>query len=62
MVLTRRDLLGTLLLAGAVGAVPCLRRAGRGPRRRVLRAGAPSRYPGPLRPLRNIGRPGIWRG
>ncbi|MDX9976099.1 MAG: hypothetical protein RBU21_24185 [FCB group bacterium] len=55
MDLTRRAFLRTLLLAAAAAAV------GRG----VCAAAVPEtplRYPGPLRPLRNTGQPGIWKG
>ncbi len=55
MGLTRRAFLRTLLLAAAAAA------AGRGVRAAAFPA-TPLRYPGLLRPLRNTGQPGIWKG
>ena len=55
MGLTRRAFLQTLLQAAAAAAV------GWGMRSAAAH-GTPLRYPGPLRPLRNTGQPGIWKG
>jgi hypothetical protein len=62
MGMTRRTFLQTLLAAGAAVVAGLVRVGGRVPPRRVIRAEAGCRYPGRLRPLRNVGQPGKWRG
>ncbi len=57
MGLTRRAFLQSLLLAAAAAAAGRILHAGM-----MRRAPAPLRYPGPLRPLRHVGQPGIWKG
>ncbi|NLF87101.1 MAG: hypothetical protein GX571_13470 [Lentisphaerae bacterium] len=61
--MTRRAFLQSLLLAPFAAAAGPLLHAGTLPAPcRVRRASAPLRYPGPLRPLRHVRQPGIWRG
>jgi hypothetical protein len=60
--MTRRQFIRTLFMTGAAASIGLFRVAQRSVPRRIVRAAASARYPGRLRPLRQVDQPGIWRG
>ncbi len=60
--MTRRQFIRTLFMAGAAASIGLFRMAQQAVPRRMIRAVATGRYPGRLRPLRQVDQPGKWRG
>lgn len=60
--MTRRQFVCNVFMAGAAASISLFRVAQRAVPRRIVRAAASARYPGRLRPLRQVDQPGQWRG